>query len=71
MNIRTKQFFIERSIRFEDPLQEVELVEENYAEIPSRSAEQLGNESKNEGYNFAEMIYDISDKNTSGLESYF
>ena len=41
-NIITKQIFIERSVWFEEPLKEIELVEENYAEIPSCSVDNLG-----------------------------
>ena len=66
MNIRTKQIFIEISVCFEEPLQEVELVEENSVEIPSCSADHLGDESGSEGSNFSEIIYDISEKYVSG-----
>ena len=69
LNIRTKQIFIERSVCFEEPLQEVELVEENSDEIPSSSANHLGDESESEGYDFSDMI--SFRKNISGLESYF
>ena len=71
MNIRTKQIFIERSVCFEEPLQEVELVEENPSEIPFCYADHLGDESGSEGYDFAYLIYDISEKKISGSESYF
>ena len=71
MNIRTKQISIERSARFEEPLQKVELVEEKFAEIPSCYADHLGDESGSEGSDFAEMRSDISEKNISGLESYY
>ena len=66
MNIRTKQIFIEISVRFEEPLQEVELVEENSAEIPSCSVDHLGDKNGCEGFYFAEIIYDISEKYISG-----
>ena len=62
MNIRTKQIFIQISVLFEEPLQEVELVEENSIEIPSYSADHLVDESGSEGYDFEEMISDISEK---------
>ena len=39
MNIITKHIFIEISVRFEEPLEEVELVEEETAEIPSCSVD--------------------------------
>ena len=66
MNIITKKIFIERSVRFEEPIQEVELVEENSAEIPSCSADQLGDESGSEGSDFADIISNISEENISG-----
>ena len=66
MNIRTKQIFIERSVGFEEPLQEVELVEEKTIEIPS---EHLDDESGSQGSNITDLISDISEKNISGLES--
>ena len=65
LNIRTKQIFIEKSVHFEEPLQEVELVEENSIEIPSCSADHLGDESGSQGYDFSDMISDISEKNIS------
>ena len=37
LNIRTKQIFIEISVRFEEPLQGVELIKEKSVEIPSCS----------------------------------
>ena len=70
LNIRTKQIFIERSVRFQEPLQEVELVEEKTVEIPSCSADHLGDESGIEGYYFVALISHISEKNISGSESY-
>ena len=68
LNIRTKQIFIERSVWFEEPLKEVELVEGNFVEIPFCSADHLGDESGSEGSDFEDMIYDISKKNISGSE---
>ena len=44
-----KQIFIERSVRFEEPLKEVELVEEETAEIPSRSVDHSNDENESEG----------------------
>ena len=65
-NIRSKQIFIERSVLFEEPLQEVELVKEKTVEIPSCSADHLDDESESEGYDIAYMMYDISEKHISG-----
>ena len=35
LDIKTKQIIIERSVKFDEPLQEVELVKEKTAEFPS------------------------------------
>ena len=69
LNIRTKQIFIERSVCFEESLQEVELVEEKSAEISFYSADHLGDESGSEGSYFEYLIDDISEKKISGIES--
>ena len=45
LNIRIKNIFIERSVCFEEPLQDVELVEEETAEISSRSADDSDDEN--------------------------
>ena len=63
-----QQIFIEISVRFEEPLQEVELVEENSVEIPSYFADHLGDESGSEGSDFDDMMFDISQKQISGSE---
>ena len=70
MNIRTKHIFIEISVHFEEPLQEVELVEKKTAEIPSCSADHLDDENGSEGSDIVDMMSDISEKNISGSESY-
>ena len=44
LDISTKQIIIERSVRFDEPLQEVELVKEKTVEFPSYSAEYLDDE---------------------------
>ena len=62
LNIITKQIFIEISVNFDEPLQEVDLVEENSVDFPTCSADNLGDKS-----DFEEMIYDISEKDISGL----
>ena len=66
MNIKNKQIFIERRVYFEEPLQEVELVEENTAEIPSCSIDHLDDENGSEGSDIAYLMSDISEKNISG-----
>ena len=68
MNIKTKHIFIKRSVCFEEPLQEVELVEEKTVEIPSCSAKHLDDERGSEGSNFSYLMSDISEKNISVSE---
>ena len=41
LDIKTKYIIIERSVKFDEPLQEVELVKEKTAEFPSYSTEYL------------------------------
>ena len=41
LDIKTKQIIIERSVKFDEPLQEVELVKEKTVEFPSYSTEYL------------------------------
>ena len=69
-----KQILIERSVWFEEPLQEVELVEENFAKIPSCSVDNLNDENESEGYDItnqmygiANQMYDIADQMLSTL----
>ena len=69
LNIKTKQIFIERSVRFDEPLQEVELVEENSVDFPSCSANNLGDKSGSDDSDFVEMISNISEKEISHSES--
>ena len=60
LNFRTKKIFIEINVRFEEPLQEVELVKEKTAEIPSYSADYSDDEIGSDGSDFADMMYEIS-----------
>ena len=60
LDIRTKQIIIERSVRFDEPLQEVELVKEKTAEFPSYSAEYLDDEIGDDDLDLEPMISDIS-----------
>ena len=69
MNIRTKNIFIERSVCFEEPLQDVELIEEETVEISSRSADDFDDEIGSVNYDILDLIYDISEHNTSGSKS--
>ena len=56
MNIRTKQIFVERSVKFEEPLQEVELVKEKTVEIPTCSTNYSDDEIESDGYDIADMM---------------
>ena len=60
MDIRTKQIIIERSVKFDEPLQEVELVKEKTIEFPSYSTEYLDDEARADDPDLDPMIYDIS-----------
>ena len=62
LDIRAKQIIIERSVMFDEPLQEVELVKEKTVEFPSYSAEYLDDEVGGDEYNLEPMIYDINDQ---------
>ena len=62
LNIITKQILIEISVRFEEPLQEVELVKEETVEIPSCSADCLDDEIGSEGSDIVYIMYDIREK---------
>ena len=44
MDIKTKQIIIERSVKFDEPLKEVELVNEKTVEFPSYSTKYLDDE---------------------------
>ena len=65
MNIITKHIFIERSVCCEEPLQEVELVEEETVEIPSCSVDHSDDENGSKGSDISDMISNISEHNIS------
>ena len=58
--INTKQIIIERSFKFDEPLQEVELVKEKIAEFPSYSIEYLDDEIRGDDPDLNPLISDIS-----------
>ena len=60
LDIKTKHIIIERSVMFDEPLQEVELVKEKIAEFPSYSTEYLDDEIGCDDRDLDPMIYDIS-----------
>ena len=60
LDINTKHIIIERSVKFDEPLQEVELVEEKTAEIPSYSTEYLDDKIGDDDPDLDPLISDIS-----------
>ena len=65
LDIRKKQIIIEISVRFDEPLQEVELVKEKTVEFPSYSIEYLDNEIGGVDSDLEPMISDMSDQKAS------
>ena len=55
-----KQIIIERSVKFDEPLEEVELVKEKTAEFPSYSTEYLDDVIGGDDPDLDPLIYDIS-----------
>ena len=60
LDIKTKHIIIERSVKFDEPLQEVELVKEKTVEFPSYSTEYLDDEIGGDDPDLDPMIYNIS-----------
>ena len=58
--IKTKYIIIERSVKFDEPLQEVELVKEKTVEFPSYSTEYLEDEIGGDDPDLDPLISDIS-----------
>ena len=67
--INTKQIIIKRSVKFDEPLQEVELAKEKTTEFPSDSTEYLDDEIGGDDPNLDPMIPDISVQQSSDTES--
>ena len=62
LDIRTKQIIIERSVKFDEPLQEVEVVKEKTAEFPSYFTQYLDDVIGGDEPDFDTLISDISEK---------
>ena len=60
LDIKTKQIIIEISVKFDEPLQEVELVKEKTVEFPSYSTAYLDDEIGADDPNLDPMISDIN-----------
>ena len=69
LDIRTKQIIIEISVRFDEPLQEVQLVKEKIVEFPPYSTEYLDDEiggvDSDLEPDLEPIISDISDQQSS------
>ena len=64
LDIRTKQIIIEKSVQFNEPLQEVELVKEKTVEFPSYSTEYLDDVIGGDDPDLDPLISDISEEKT-------
>ena len=69
LNIITKQILNEISVRFDEPLQEVELVKEKTIDVPSYSAKYLYGEIGGDESDFVPLIFGISEKQKSSSKS--
>ena len=66
--ISKQNIIIERSVKFDEPLQEVELVKEKTADFPSYSTEYLDDEIGGDDPVLDPLISDISVQKTSDAE---
>ena len=60
MDIKKKYIIIEISVKFDEPLQEVELVKEKTVDFPSYSTDYLDDEIGGDDPDLDPLIYDIS-----------
>ena len=60
LDIKTKYIIIERSVKFDEPLQEVELVKEKTVEFPSCSTEYSDDEIGDDDPDLDPLISDIN-----------
>ena len=60
MNIKTKNILIEGSVCFEEPLQDLKLVEEETAKLLPLSNEDSGDESESLCSDISDVMYEIS-----------
>ena len=67
--IKTKQIIIERSVMFDEPFQEVELVKEKTGEFPSYSTEYLDDEIGGDDPDLDPLISNINVQKISDAES--
>ena len=57
VDVITNQIIIEISVRFDEPLQEIELAKEKTAEFPSYSTEYLDDEIGGDDHDLDHLIY--------------
>ena len=69
LDINTKYIIIERSVKFDEPLQEIELVKEKTAEFSSYSTKYLDDEIRGDDPNLDPIISDISVQQSLDAES--
>ena len=69
LDIKTKNIIIERSVKFDEPLQEMELVKEKTAEFPSYYTEYLDDEIGGDDPDLDPLIYDITVQQKLDAES--
>ena len=70
MNIKNEKVLIERTVCFEEALQDLKLVEEETAKPLPLSDEDSGDENESSCSNVLDVIYYISENEISGSESY-
>ena len=61
MGIRSKNIFIKRSVRFEEPLQDLQLVEEKTAKLFPLLNKHSGDENESIFYNISYYISNINE----------
>ena len=69
LDIKTKQIIIDRSVKFDEPLQEMELMKEKTVEFPSYSIENLDDEIGGDDPELDPIIYYIIVHQSSYAES--
>ena len=70
MDIRSKIIFIERSVWFEEPLLDLQLVEEETSKLLPLMEEDSGDDTGSLCSDFYDVMFDINGNEGSGLDSY-
>ena len=69
MNIINKNIIIGRSVRFEEPLQDMKLVEEETTKPLPLSNEEFGDENEILCYDISDVMSNVGEHEISGSES--